>query len=195
MKTAAPQGDRGHGFAAIPAARPAMTPIGYAIFSLTAIATIGLASSPVTAQSPTEKAERDELAIVANNDPTMAAAMRKARATLMDFLAIAAAPKSGMDTFAVKVAIREGKDAEYFWISPFNNSNGRFSGVINNTPRMVHNVRMGQTITFSEYDIVDWMYMDGGKMKGNYTACALLKSASPVEVEQFKKRFGADCNF
>jgi len=171
-----------------------MTPTGYAIL-LSAIVAFGLSPKPVTAQSPTEKAESDQLAIVPDNDPTMAAAMRKARATLMDFLAIAAAPKPGMDTFAVKVAIREDKDAEYFWISPFNNSNGRFSGVINNTPRMVHNVRMGQTITFSEYDIVDWMYMDGGKMKGNYTACALLKSASPVEVEQFKKRFGADCNF
>jgi len=171
-----------------------MTPTGYAIL-LSAIVAIGLASNPVTAQSPTEKAERDQLAIVPDNDPTMAAAMRKARATLMDFLAIAGAPKPGMDTFAVKVAIREGNDAEYFWMSPFTNSNGRFSGVINNTPRMVHNVRMGQTITFSESDIVDWMYMDSGKMKGNYTACALLKSASPLEVEQFKKRFGSECDF
>jgi len=100
-----------------------------------------------------------------------------------------------MEGFAVKVAIREGEQAEYFWIVPFSNDNGAFSGAINNTPRMVHKVKMGQTITFAQSDIVDWMYMDSGNMKGNYTACALLKSASKREVEEFKKRFGLDCDF
>jgi uncharacterized protein YegJ (DUF2314 family) len=170
-----------------------MTPTGYPILLSAAVA-LGLLSNPARAQTPTEKAERDEIAIVGDNDPAMAAAMRKARASLAEFLAIAAAPKPNMDTFAVKVAIREGHDAEYFWISPFTNDNGRFSGEINNRPRMVRSVRMGQTITFGENDIVDWMYLDGSKMKGNYTACALLKSASPREVKEFKKRFGLDCD-
>ena len=35
---------------------------------------------------------------------------------------------------------------------------------------------------------------DCGEMKGNYTACALLKSASKREVDEFKKRFGLDCD-
>lgn len=171
-----------------------MTPTNYAIL-LSAVVACALASNPAAAQSPTEKAERDEISIVGDNDPAMAAAMRKARATLADFLTLAAAPKPNMDTFAVKVAIREGNDAEYFWIAPFTNNNGRFSGEINNRPRMVHTVTLGQTITFGENDIVDWMYLDSGKMKGNYTACALLKSASPREVEEFKKRFRLDCHF
>jgi uncharacterized protein YegJ (DUF2314 family) len=100
-----------------------------------------------------------------------------------------------MDGFAVKVAIREGDNAEYFWITPFTDKDGAFSGAINNTPREVHSVKLGQTITFGKSEIVDWMYMDGDKMKGNYTACALLKSASKQEVEEFKKRFGLDCDF
>jgi hypothetical protein len=32
-------------------------------------------------------------------------------------------------------------------------------------------------------------------MKGNYTACALLKSAPPSEAEEFKKHFGLNCDF
>ena len=120
--------------------------------------------------------------------------MQKARATLPGFLALSAAPKPNTQDYAVKVAIHDGKDAEYFWITPFNNKDGAFSGDVNNTPRMVHTVKLGQTIKFGQSDIVDWMYFDGDKMKGNYTACALLKSAPRSEVEEFKKRFGLDCD-
>ena len=154
-----------------------------------------LTVKPLSAQTITQKAERDEVAIVAKNDPVMAAAMRKARDTLADFLVIAAAPKPGMTNFAVKVAIHQGNDAEYFWIDPFTDENGRFSGRINNKPDLIRSVKLGQTITFERSEIVDWMYLDGDKMKGNYTACALLKSASRQEAEEFKKRFGLDCDF
>lgn len=153
------------------------------------------ASHAGQAQTVLQKAERDEIAMVAKDDPTMAEAMRKARATLGDFLTIAAAPKPSMGNFAVKVAVHDGDQNEYFWIAPFTNDNGRFSGRINNKPEMVHTVKMGQLIAFDRDEIVDWMYMDGGKMKGNYTACALLKSAPKNEAEEFKERFGLACDF
>jgi uncharacterized protein YegJ (DUF2314 family) len=169
-----------------------MTSTGYAMLLSAAVA-VGLSSAD--AQSITRKAERDELAIVAKSDPVMAKAMSKARQTLPEFLGTAASPKPGMDGFAVKVAVREGDNAEYFWITPFTDKDGRFSGAINNTPREVHSVKLGETITFDQSEIVDWMYTDGDKMKGNYTACALLKSASKPEAAEFKKRFGLDCDF
>ena len=174
--------------------RRIMTSTGYAML-LSAAMAAGLTARLADAESPTKKAERDELAFVAKSDPVMAKAMSKARATLPDFLSTAAAPKAGMDGFAVKVAIRDGEQAEYFWITPFTTKDGAFSGEINNTPRLVHSVKLGQTITFDKSEIVDWMYLDGDNMKGNYTACALLKSASKREVEEFKKRFGLDCDF
>lgn len=166
---------------------------GYALLLCAATAAT-LAAAPAGAQTITQKAERDEVAVVGKNDPVMAAAMTKARASLPDFLALAAAPKPGMEGFAVKVAIHEGDDAEYFWIVPFTINNGQFSGKINNRPDVVHSVKMGQTISFAQSEIVDWMYLDGGKMMGNYTACALLKSAPKSEVEEFKRRFGLNCD-
>jgi uncharacterized protein YegJ (DUF2314 family) len=174
--------------------RLTMTSTGYAVLLGAAVAA-GLSPQPAAAQTITQKAERDELAIVAKSDPMMAAAMSKARKTLPDFLSVAAAPKPGMEGFAVKVAIREGDKAEYFWITPFTSKDDEYSGAINNTPRAVRSVKLGQTITFHQSDIVDWMYMDGQAMKGNYTACALLKSASKQEQDEFKKRFGLDCDF
>jgi uncharacterized protein YegJ (DUF2314 family) len=178
--------------------RLTMTSTGYAMLLGAAVAAgldPNLAPKPAAAQTITQKAERDELAIVAKSDPAMAAAMSKARKTLPDFLSVAAAPKPGMEGFAVKVAIREGDKAEYFWITPFTDKDDEYSGAINNTPRLVRSVKLGQTITFHQPDIIDWMYMDGNTMKGNYTACALLKSASKQEQGEFKKRFGLNCDF
>ena len=47
----------------------------------------------------------------------------------------------------------------------------------------------------SEHEIVDWTYMDAGKMKGNYTARALLRKDSKEEREAFERRYGLDRDF
>jgi uncharacterized protein YegJ (DUF2314 family) len=171
-----------------------LTLVARARFLMAAIV-VGLAIGPAAAQTVTEKAERDEVAIVAKSDPVMAAAMHKAQAELPGFLALSAAPNPGMKGFAVKVAIREGEEAEYFWIVPFNASGRQFSGAINNEPRAVHSVKLGQTITFDQSEIVDWMYFDNGAMKGNYTACALLKSVPADEADEFKRHYRLSCDF
>jgi len=75
--------------------------------------------------------------------------------------------------------------------SPGTNNGSQFSGEINNTPRVVHSVKLGQT---AQSDIVDWLYIENGMMRGNYTACALLKSAPKNEAEEFKKTFGLNCD-
>ena len=161
---------------------------------LVAAAAKAAARTPVV-NSLAAKAERDELKLVADNDPTMAAAMAKARATLPKFLELAQSPRPGMEGFAVKVAIQGDCGAEYFWIYPFTYVQGAFSGRLNNTPRSITHVKMGDQFTFSEGEIVDWMYMDRERMHGNYTARAMLKNASPEERAAFRKRFGLDPDF
>ena len=97
--------------------------------------------------------------------------------------------------FAVKVGIPAGDDSsEFFWISPFEPRGGKYTGRINNTPRMVKTVKLGQTIEFSEDEIVDWLYTEDGKMRGNFTACAMLKHEPPDQVEAVKREFGLSCD-
>ena len=132
---------------------------------------------------------------MADEHPDMREAMRRARATLKEFLALAETPRRGTDAFAVKVAIREARETEYFWISDFTRSDSRFSGRIDNTPRLVKRVREGDAITFAETEIVDWTYRENGKLKGNYTACALLKQEKKRDADAFKRRFGLTCDF
>ncbi|MBV8836865.1 MAG: DUF2314 domain-containing protein [Alphaproteobacteria bacterium] len=160
------------------------------------IAAFWLAANALSAHAQTalERAQQDELFKLRDDDPNMVAAMRKARATLKDFVALASKPGSTMRGFAVKVPVREGNTGEYFWITPFEAKGNRFVGRINNTPRTVRNVKAGQTIEFGEDEIADWLYVDGGRMKGNYTACALLKNEPKEQQEEFKKRFGLECD-
>src|SRR5262245_46307660 len=142
-----------------------------------------------------DRAKRDELAQVERDDPHMAAAMRKSREALPDFLTLARAPRPTTTNFAVKIGIpAEGNRTEYFWIQPFAQHGSKYAGRINNTPRMVKTVKFGQTIEFSEDEIVDWVYHESGKMHGNYTACALLKHEPPDQAEAFKKEFGLSCD-
>ena len=151
------------------------------------IAAIQVSTS--SAQSLMNKAERDEIVIVSKNDPGMAAAMQKARDSLDGFLKLAATPPAGASGFSVKVAIRDGNDAEYFWITPFTPKGENFTGKLNNSPRNVRrSLKMGDTLNFTKAEIVDWMYIDKAGMKGNYTACALMKS--PKDRAAFKHASG-----
>lgn len=161
---------------------------------LLSLITAALQAAPASAQPLINKAERDEIVLVSKNDPGLATAMQKARETLPAFLKLAAAPQAGAEGFAVKVAIREGDNAEYFWIFPFEPKGDAFTGKLNNTPRTVRTVKNGDTLNFSKGEIVDWMYMDKGAMKGNYTACAMLKKGTQKDRDAFKKRFGLDCD-
>jgi hypothetical protein len=74
----------------------------------------------------------------------MEAAFRQARETLKGFLELARAPRSSITSMAVKVAIHDRGETEYFWISPFKEKDGGFVGAIDNRPRSVRNVKLAR---------------------------------------------------
>ncbi len=144
-------------------------------------------------QSVVDRAENDELYLAADDDKDMEDAFRKAREGLDGFLRLSKSPTLGKSDFSVKVGITEGENTEYFWISPFQETADAFAGILNNEPRMVTTVRMGQEVTFTKEQIVDWLYSDQGQMVGNFTACAMLKKEPDSERRAFEQRFGLRC--
>ena len=48
-------------------------------------------------------------------------------------------------------------------------------------------------MVFSRADIVDWMYVKGSTMYGNYTACALLAGRPAAEAAEFRNAYGLKC--
>jgi uncharacterized protein YegJ (DUF2314 family) len=167
---------------------------GIAVFVGAGLVAAGIYYYKATDQSVLARAKRDEAFLVTKEDPAMAAARSKARAILAGFLAIAKQPTPAMRNFALKVRVSDSNGVEYFWVTQFSANSGRFSGKIDNTPRMVRSVAAGQIIEFGEGEITDWMYMDGGKMKGNYSACALLRREPKDQQDAVKNRFGLTCD-
>jgi uncharacterized protein YegJ (DUF2314 family) len=145
------------------------------------------------AQTTLEKASRDEVFNIPQGDPDMAAATRKARASLPEFFKLAASPKPSMKNFQVKVGVRHSTGHEFFWIRPFERKGNGFSGQIANTPRVIQHLKAGDTITFRENEIVDWTYFEDGKMRGHYTMCPLLKREPREHAQAYIRQHELDC--
>ena len=158
---------------------------------LNAARAAGLTGSPSETGTP----GRTGLYYLALNDPIMSAAMQSARESLPGFLALARHPGPAMERFAVKIALLGDGGPEFFWIYPFAYVGDRFIGQIANTPLTLAGPTKGDTITFGKRDIVDWIYMDAGVTKGNYSARAILKAALPRDRAAFKRRFGLEFDF
>ena len=141
----------------------------------------------------TEQARRGESVLTPTDNPAMKQAFARARSELDGFLERARNPGSDERGFSVKIPVRQGGHTEYFWITPFRESGGRFQGTVSNRPDYVRNVRKGQTIMFSRADIVDWMYLKGSAMHGNYTTCALMVGRPAAEAAEFRSVFGLHC--
>jgi uncharacterized protein YegJ (DUF2314 family) len=144
------------------------------------------------------RAARDELVFMRDESSAMRQAFDKASRTLNDFLAKARAAKPEHTAFALKVAVSEGDNTEYFWVSHFSElADGRFVGEIDNDARMVKTVKLGQRYVFPRSRVVDWTYIDRGRhaMVGNFTLCALLTQEKPADAEAAKQKFGLDCSW
>ncbi len=151
---------------------------------------------PACDHTISERAARDEVIIVANDDPAMLKAFDKAHLTFPDFLRRAENPAAGETGFSIKVRISDGTNSEYFWVVPFSHTGSSYSGTLANDGELIPAYHAGQKITFTEPDIVDWLYHDKttGAMKGNYTACALLSHENPQQAADFMKEYGLDCS-
>lgn len=139
------------------------------------------------------QSKNDEIFAVRRSDPDMEAAFGQARATLDTFFALVNARRPTITSMAVKVGVSDGGEREYFWISPFTERDGRLFGTINNTPVVVRNVSLGQTIAFDKSEVVDWLYRENGKMFGNFTLCAMAKREPPEKAEALRREYGMTC--
>src|SRR5262245_28792821 len=124
------------------------------------LAIILMSPAQVGAQTFSEKAATDAVVHMSREEPAMRKAFSRAAATLTGFLNLAANPKQGTSNYALKVAISEGRNTEYFWVSAFSNEGDVFTGTLDNEPRLVKKHKLGERITFKREQIADWTYID-----------------------------------
>ena len=137
------------------------------------------------AVAPNSAAGEDRVIHVDKDDPEMNAAKARARSEID--AALTKMHAAGVENFSVKVPIEDGTTVEYFWLGDVAYADGVFTGKIDNDPEEVHTVKLGDPITVKKEEIADWLYLEGGKMHGNYTMRVLLKQMSPEEADHWKK--------
>lgn len=126
-------------------------------------------------------------ASVADNDRAMEHAVRSARHSLGFFIAALRANKSDDTGFEVKKAFVDGNNVEHLWIGYLTFDGKNFHGKINNRPRDLHNVKLGQAVTVAPGHITDWMFVKNGKLVGGYTTRVLYARLSPQDRALFNK--------
>jgi len=140
--------------------------------------------------------QSNSVQMVKEDDPDMLRAFARANDTLDVFLARLAANDPAIADPALKVKVQDGNAVEYLWVtSPAAIANG-YSGIIDNNPELVKNVRIGEALSFPRSRIYDWTYHDAktGKTVGNFTACALLAHESPASAGEFRNTYQIDCD-
>lgn len=124
------------------------------------------------------------------NSPEMVEAVANARKTLPYFWDKRASALNPED-YMVKAAIEDGEMVEHFWLANPVVEGDKVKGELGNDPGIVKNVKFGELVTVPESKISDWMYSEGDKMHGNYTARVLAKphTMGKAQYEQLMAMF------
>ena len=136
------------------------------------------------------RASEDKVIPVHESDAAMNAAIADARTKLPLFWTKLEKPDAGERDFNLKVRIEDKHGVEHFWCSEIQRKDGHFSGIVNNDPRTVKSVALGERVDFTEEQISDWLFMRGGKMIGNYTLRPLMRDMSKDERSKLDAMLG-----
>jgi len=125
----------------------------------------------------------------------LAAARAQARASVPGFLSTWKAQSAGVGGYRVLAQVRAGGQVENIWLDDFKAAGAAFTAILQSTPRVLSGLSAGQSVTFTEADIVDWSYEDqkAGKLRGNHLQCAELRDLPPAEYAEQIDYLGLSC--
>jgi uncharacterized protein YegJ (DUF2314 family) len=148
----------------------------------TALGLIGVLLTLLTACAKRDKGYAED------SDPEMAAAIAKAQATLPQFWQVFDQRKHGESNFVLVVRITDKGRIEHFFTTDFERRDGKTIVTINNSPKIVASVKVGDRIEIpGRADITDWHYMRDGKYVGMFTMKPRFKYMPADQVEALKR--------
>ena len=100
--------------------------------------------------------------------PGLKEAEQEARSKWSDFVK-ACSDRNRRERCLVKAYFRYGDRREAMWVSPESIDGETISGMLENEPRAILNLRQGSRVTFSLDDVSDWVYARDGEMLGGFT--------------------------
>ncbi|MDB5200663.1 MAG: hypothetical protein JWQ27_72 [Ferruginibacter sp.] len=128
---------------------------------------------------------------VASEDPSMNAAIDKARKTIHEFDKAFETNDTSCTDFAVKKRYKTPDDGgEHMWVAVVTIENGNYKGIINNEAQQTKEVKYGDTVLIQKNDITDWMYVKNNLLKGGFTLRALRVNMNKEERITMDKSLG-----
>lgn len=119
-----------------------------------------------------------------DGEAKLQAAVDAARQSIGQFLEAFTDPKPGQGSFLVSVAFIEGTRFERIWVSSLDFSGETLRGVIASEPALAGFV-FGQSVEFTYPQIIDWMYVEDGRLVGGYTMRVIRDRLSADRRAQF----------
>jgi len=124
---------------------------------------------------------------VDQHNHAMKKAVRQARRTVGAFIQALQHPAAGQSDFEVKKPFRQGDVVEHMWLSDVWFSGNRFHGYVDNMPRKVKGLKMGDRVSVNPTEISDWAFVQNGQLVGGYTIRVLYAELSPEGRQQLEK--------
>lgn len=152
------------------------------------IAAFGLAmtvTSPVNAQ----------ITDVSPENKAVNTAIEKAQKELPVFLERLANPRRGDSGFLVKLRYEKSTangGGEHIWAKDVVRDGGTISATIDNEPREIDYLKLGQRVVVTLSQITDWLYVRDEKYRGAYTVRALLPFMEKAQAAEMRKKLGPE---
>jgi uncharacterized protein YegJ (DUF2314 family) len=141
---------------------------------------------PAAEADPTQHRDRDR------DDAELARIAENARDTLPVFFSRLQRPLSGDGNFRIKYPLRadpgSGFSREQVWLADIRFKDGRYSGVLVNTPYYVSGFAGGDSILIDIEEITDWMFTREGKITGGLSIKFLLEQIPEPDRDEEQRR-------
>jgi uncharacterized protein YegJ (DUF2314 family) len=122
---------------------------------------------------------------VKKDHAAMHRAVLKARRTIGTFIAALQRPGPGQKDFEVKKPFVQGNEVEHIWLSDARFSGNRLHGRVDNVPKKIRGLKVGDFVSVNPDEISDWAFVDNGRLVGGYTIRALYDELPPEQKKQF----------
>jgi uncharacterized protein YegJ (DUF2314 family) len=158
------------------------------------VLSFGIRAVPAAEEETGNSASRQTIApgsgdysSVSDDDKQMDRAVENAQRTLGFFMAALHATHTGDTLFEIKKGFIDGDKVEHLWMKRVTYDGKNFHGEIDNRPRDVNNVHLGQRVTVAPEAVSDWMFLKDGKLIGGYTTRVLYARLSPEDKAKFDR--------
>jgi len=146
------------------------------------------ADNPIAKELQNKTTTEPEYYQVQNEHAAMHQAVIKARKTVGKFIDALKHTAAGQTDFEVKKPFVQGSDVEHIWLSDVQFTGSRFQGRVDNAPRKIHGLKVGQLVSVKPNEISDWIYLDNGKLVGGYTIRAHYNELTPDQKKEFDRQ-------